>query len=123
MVELISPAGDWISLRAAIEAGADAVYFGLKEFNMRDTAKNFKISDLLKIKKITRNKVKRYLTLNTIIYDNELKKVEKIIKKAKPYINAVICSDISVMLLCRNIRTDDSIYVWFCFFDYFFYFF
>lgn len=103
--ELLSPAGDFQCLVAAINAGADAIYFGIQEFNMRARAKNFTLSDLPKIQKICNKKnrkIKRYLTLNTIIYDNELKKIEKIIKKAKPYINAIICSDISIMLLCRK---------------------
>jgi U32 family peptidase len=104
--ELLSPAGDFQCLAAAINAGADAIYFGLQDFNMRARAKNFKISDLPKIKKICeqnkKKKVNRYLTLNTIMYDNELRNIEKIIKKAKPYIDAIICSDISVMLLCKK---------------------
>ena len=54
MVELISPAGDWISLRAAIEAGADAVYFGIKEFSMR--AKNFQLKELMSMSMIKRMK-------------------------------------------------------------------
>lgn len=101
--ELLAPVGDFQCLAAAINAGADAVYFGLKEFNMRARAKNFTIKDLPKIQKICRPKrIKKYLTLNTIIYDKELKKVEKIIKKARPYVNAIICSDISVIMLCRK---------------------
>ncbi len=101
--ELLAPVGDFQCLAAAINAGADAVYFGLQEFNMRARAKNFTIKDLSKIQKICSvKKIRKYLTLNTIIYDKELKKLEKIIKKAKPYINAIICSDISVMMLCRK---------------------
>ncbi len=103
MIELLAPVGDFECLTTAIEAGCDAVYFGIQDFNMRARAKNFKLSDLAKIKKIC-GKVKRYLTLNTIIYDNELKEVEKIIKRAKPYIDAVICSDVSVMLLCKKYK-------------------
>lgn len=105
--ELLAPAGDFECLVAAINAGADAVYFGLSNFNMRARAKNFKFSDLPKIKSLCetkKKKVKRYLTLNTIIYDNELTSVEKVIKKVKPYVNAVICSDIAIMLLCRKYR-------------------
>jgi U32 family peptidase len=105
-IELLAPAGDFECLAAAINSGADAVYFGLQDFNMRARAKNFKISDLKKIKQLCGNKVKRYMTLNTIIYDVELKKVEEIIKKSKPYIDAVICSDISVMLLCKKYNLD-----------------
>ena len=106
-IELLSPAGDFECLTSAVKAGADAVYFGLKEFNMRQRAKNFSLSDLKKIKLICENKkpiVKRYLTLNTIVYDNELKKIELIIKKSKPYIDAIICSDLAVALLCKKYK-------------------
>lgn len=100
-IELLSPAGDFPSLRAAVDAGADAVYFGLQDFNMRDSARNFTLKDLKEIKKIT-GKVKRYLTLNTIIYDNEVSQVDKILKQAKKYIDAVICWDLSVVQLCKK---------------------
>jgi putative protease len=103
--ELLAPAGNFASLIAAVSAGADAVYFGLKEFNMRANAKNFSIADLKKIKKISENKnrnVKKYLTLNTIIYDEEVKKIDNILKKVKPYIDAVICWDFSVIELCKK---------------------
>ncbi|MFA7708064.1 MAG: peptidase U32 family protein, partial [Candidatus Pacearchaeota archaeon] len=112
-LELLAPAGDFECLVAAINAGADAVYFGLQDFNMRARAKNFKFSDLKKIKELceeakekTKKEVKRYLTLNTIIYDNELTKVEQIIKKVKPYVDAIICSDISIMVLCKKHKID-----------------
>ena len=81
-IELLAPVGSFKCLVTAIEAGCDAVYFGLQDFNMRDRAKNFKVSDLPEIKKMAGD-VKLYLTLNTIIYDEELKKVEKVIQKAK----------------------------------------
>src|SRR3989344_444731 len=103
--ELLSPAGSFPSLIAAIESGADAVYFGLQEFNMRARAKNFKIYDLPRIKKLTfQKKIKKYLTLNAIIYNNELKPLEKLIKKAKPFVDAIICSDIAVMILCKKYK-------------------
>ena len=109
-IELLAPAGDFECLTAAINAGADAVYLGLEDFNMRARAKNFKLSDLPKIsnicKKSKQKKVRLYLTLNTIIYDSELKKIENIIKKSKKYVNAIICSDISVMLLCKKYKID-----------------
>jgi putative protease len=103
--ELLAPAGDFPSMIAAVEAGADAVYFGLKEFNMRDSAKNFSIKDLDKINQICKSKkVKRYLTLNTIVYDSELKKIENIVKKVKGKVDAIICWDNSVIELCRRYR-------------------
>ena len=103
--ELLSPAGSFPSLVAAVNAGADAVYFGLKEFNMRQGAKNFNVSDLGKIKKIcSENGVKRYLTINTIIYDEELAKLENLFKKIKDKIDAVICWDIAVIQLCKKYK-------------------
>ena len=103
--ELLAPVGNYASLYYAIEAGADGVYLGIKRFNMRDGAKNFELKDLAKIKKICSNSsrnVKIYLTLNTIVYDEELKEVEKIIKKAKDYVDAIICWDLSVISLCKR---------------------
>ena len=79
--ELLSPVQDFVSLRAAIDAGTDAVYFGLKEFSMRAAAKNFKLSELKNVVDIChKNNVKAYLTLNTIIYENELKKIQKFLR-------------------------------------------
>jgi len=101
MIELLAPAGNFKCLVAAVNAGCDAVYFGLKEFNMRAMAKNFDISDLPKMRKMSK---KLYLTLNTIIYDEELKRVETIIKKSKKYVDAIICSDIAVMMLCKKYK-------------------
>ena len=101
--ELLAPAGDFPSMIAAVSAGTDAVYFGLREFNMRDSAKNFAVKDLDKIGKICKN-TKKYLALNTIIYDNELKKLEGIIKKVKGKVDAIICWDNSVIELCRKYK-------------------
>ncbi|MBD3163601.1 U32 family peptidase [Candidatus Woesearchaeota archaeon] len=104
--ELLSPAGDWVSLRAAIGAGADAVYFGVKELNMRANAKNFELGELKKtVKTCHENNVRAYLALNTIVYENELKKTEKILKRAKEAgIDAIICWDLSVLKLCRMLK-------------------
>ena len=102
--ELLAPAGNFPMLVTAVNAGADAVYFGLKEFSMRDSAKNFTIKDLYKINEICNGKVKKYLTLNTIIYNNELSKIEKIFKKIKGKVDAVICWDLSVINLCRKYK-------------------
>jgi U32 family peptidase len=103
--ELLAPAGDFSMFNAAINAGADAVYFGLKEFSMRAGAKNFTIKDLDEIEKICKPKhIKRYLTLNTIIYDNELKKVEEIIKKIKGKVDAIICWDLSIVQFCKKYK-------------------
>ncbi|MBT7706291.1 U32 family peptidase [archaeon] len=101
--ELLAPVSTFSMLHSAIESGADAVYFGLKDLNMRHTGKNFTIKDLDKIQKICKpKKIKKYLTLNVIIYNNELKKVETIIKKVKGKIDAIICWDLSVIQLCKK---------------------
>lgn len=102
-IELLAPAGNMKCLIAAIKAGADAVYFGLQDFNMRDSAQNFKLKDLDKINKLY-PKVKKYLTLNTIIYNNELEKIEKIIKQVKNKVDAIICWDLSVINLCKKYK-------------------
>lgn len=101
--ELLAPVGNFPMLVTAVQAGADAVYFGLKEFNMRANAKGFEIKDLPKIKEICKN-VKMYLTLNSIIYTSELKKLEKIIEKVKEKVDAIICWDLSVIQLCRKYK-------------------
>lgn len=104
--EILSPVQDMVSLTAAIDAGADAVYFGIKGFNMRAGAKKFSVSDLKKVVlKCHKNNCKAYLALNTIIYENEILKVEKILKKAKEScIDAVICWDMSVMSVARKLK-------------------
>ena len=100
--ELLAPAGSFETLVTAVNAGADAVYFGLKEFSMRQNAKNFEISDLDKINDICGNKVKKYVTINIIIYNKEIEKLEKTIKKLKGKVDAIICWDLSVIRLCKK---------------------
>jgi len=105
--ELLSPVGNFAMLHAAVDAGADAVYFGLQSFNMRATAKNFTIKDLPEIRKVCnsgKRKVKMYLTLNTIIYQSELKQVQSFIKQIKGKVDAVICWDLSVIQLCKKYK-------------------
>lgn len=104
--ELLAPAGDFTMLSAAVKAGADAIYFGLQnDFNMRSAAKNFELSDLKEMREIcdsSSRKVKMYLTLNTIVYNNEIEKVEEVIKSVKGKVDAVICWDLAVIQLCRK---------------------
>ena len=102
--ELMAPAGDWTMLRTAVKAGADAIYFGIDKLNMRAKAKNFSVAELPEISKFCRaKKVKTYLTLNTIIFEDEIAEAENIIiaaKKAK--IDRIICSDLAVAELCNK---------------------
>lgn len=105
--ELLAPVADFVMLRAAIGAGADAVYFGIKGLNMRSLgAKNFEIKDLKKITDIChKNKVKAYLTVNTIIYENELSSVKKILNSAKSAkIDAIICWDLAVIREAKKLN-------------------
>ncbi|MBR9702103.1 U32 family peptidase [Candidatus Pacearchaeota archaeon] len=102
--ELLAPVGNFRNLHAAITAGADAIYFGVREFNMRDTAKNFTTRDFKKIRKICGDDVKIYLTLNVVMYDSELKKVEKIINASNGIVDAIICWDLAVIELCRKYK-------------------
>ena len=102
--EILAPAGDFVSLTAAIQAGADAVYFGLGSFNMRArSSANFSPEDLPEISaRCKAANVKAYMTLNSIIYEDELSEVEKLILEAKPYVDAFIVADWGVIDICRR---------------------
>lgn len=105
-VELLSPVGDFSCLKAAINNGADSIYFGIGQLNMRArSTTNFNIENINEISNICKKKnVKTYLTINTIIYDHDLSFVKKIIFQAKKYeIDAVIVMDQSVMNYAYNI--------------------
>ncbi|MGM5487829.1 MAG: peptidase U32 family protein [Nanobdellota archaeon] len=102
--ELMAPVSDWVSLKAAAQAGADAVYFGLKELNMRATAKNFERNQLPKVIEFCHeNGIKAYVTLNTIIYEHELSRLAEVLTVAKDAgIDAIICWDMAVITLARK---------------------
>lgn len=92
-------------LSAALNAGADAVYFGLSDYSMRASSKNFTLADLDEMKELcdsSPRKAKMYLTLNTIIFDEEIEQLETIIEQIKDRVDAVICWDHAVMLLCKK---------------------
>lgn len=104
-IELMAPAGNFESLQAALDNGADSVYFGVEQLNMRARASiNFMLDDLPEIAKRCQNKgVRTYLTLNTIIYDHDLSIVKTLIKKAKESnITAVIAMDQAVIMTARE---------------------
>jgi len=105
-VELMSPAGSFESLRAAIQGGADSVYFGVEQLNMRArSGNNFTINDLKEIMQICRkNRIKAYLTLNTILYDHDVSLMKEIIKAAKVnQIHAIIACDHSVLMYAEKV--------------------
>ncbi len=100
--EILAPAGDFTCLKAALDAGADAVYFGLGTFNMRArSGVNFKLEDLPEIARRC-GEVKRYLALNAIAFEDELEGIEETIVAAKPYVSAFIVSDWGVISLCKK---------------------
>jgi U32 family peptidase len=106
-MEIMAPVGSFESLAAAIKAGADSVYFGVGNLNMRArSANNFNLSDLKKITNICKKEnIRTYLTLNTIMYDNDLKLMKKVCNEAKKAnITAIIASDLSVIQYARSIN-------------------
>ena len=102
--ELMAPAGDWTMLTAAVNNGADAVYFGVDKLNMRSKAANFTIDELPKIVSFCKEKkVKTYLTLNSIIKEDEISDLDEIIPAAKrDGIDRIICWDLSVIQKCKE---------------------
>ena len=103
--EIMAPVGSRESLVAAIQAGADSIYFGVEQLNMRShSANHFTIDDLREIAATcTENGMKSYLTVNTIIYDEDTEMMRRIIDAAaEAGISAVIASDVAVMNYCRE---------------------
>jgi putative protease len=100
-IEVMSPAGSFESLMAAIQGGANAVYFGIGHLNMRaKSSANFTLNDLKEIVKICHeNNVKSYLTVNTVLYDNDLPAVKELLKVAKAAgVSAIIASDQAALM-------------------------
>lgn len=83
-IEIMAPAGSYESLMAAIQGGADSVYFGVEQLNMRAaSSNNFTIDDLRKIvSTCKKNKLKSYLTVNVVVYDHEVEQMHRIIDAA-----------------------------------------
>ncbi len=105
-VELMAPAGSFESLMAAIKAGADSVYFGIEQLNMRArSSNNFTIDDLAKITAICKeHNIRAYLTLNTILYDHDISLMRSIIDAAKKHeVDAVIATDFSVLHYAKKV--------------------
>jgi len=104
-IELMAPAGDFESLQAAIQGGANAVYFGVGKLNMRSgSAKNFKVKDLAEIATVcSKAGINSYLTLNIVVYDHELDEIDQLIEAAKSAgITAIIAADHAVINLARK---------------------
>lgn len=102
----MAPAGSFESLQAAIKAGADSVYFGVTQLNMRARASaNFSISDMKEIVKISKeSNVLTYLVVNTLLYDHDINIAKKLVDAAKENkVDAIIAFDFAVLNYCNEI--------------------
>jgi len=108
-IEIMAPVGSYESLAAAIQGGAGSVYFGVEQLNMRArSSNNFTLDDLRNITTRVRDRgVKTYLTVNTIIFDNELDKLRQVIDAAgEAGVSAIIASDISAIMYARSVGVE-----------------
>ena len=106
--EILAPAGNWECAKAAVENGADAIYFGLERFNARMRAENFTVADLPELMEfIHRRGVKGYVTLNTLVFPQELREAEQYIRSIiAAGVDAAIVQDIGICRLIRHISPD-----------------
>ena len=108
-IEIMAPAGSWESLQAAIQGGANSIYFGIEQLNMRArSSNNFTLKDLTEIVELCSKKnIKTYVALNTIIYDHDLILMKKIVNAAKQTgITAIIASDQAVINYATSIKME-----------------
>ena len=111
--ELLAPAGDWDCAKAAIENGADAIYFGLDRFNARMRAHNFTEADLPKLLEFLHHRgVKGYLTFNTLVFENEMAEAEQYVRAIiAAGVDAAIVQDVGICRLIRQFSPDFPIHV------------
>ena len=110
--ELLAPAGDWECARAAVENGADAIYFGLERFNARMRAHNFTEADLPRLMEfLHRRGVKGYVTFNTLVFQNEVREAEQYLRSIiAAGVDAAIVQDVGVCRLIRRLSPDFPIH-------------
>ena len=111
--ELLAPAGDWECARAAVENGADAIYFGLEKFNARMRANNFTDADLPKLMEfLHRRGVKGYVTFNILVFENEMAEAEQYVRAIiAAGVDAAVVQDVGICRLIRRISPDFPIHV------------
>ena len=105
----MAPVGSWESLVAAVQGGADAIYFGIEGLNMRaKSANNFTIDDMRRIARYCHeNGLKSYLTVNTVVFDNDLSLMRSIVDAAKEaQVSAIIAADMATILYARSIDVE-----------------
>jgi U32 family peptidase len=110
--ELLAPAGDWDCVRAAVENGADAIYFGLEKFNARMRADNFTAADLPGLLDfLHRRGARGYVTLNTLVFENELAEAENYLRvMIAAGVDAVVVQDVGICRLIRRLSPDFPIH-------------
>src|SRR6185436_9182987 len=110
--ELLAPAGDWDCARAAVENGADAIYFGLEKFNARMRAHNFTEAALPRLMEfLHRRGVKGYVTFNTLVFQNEMVEAEKHLRAIiAAGADAAIVQDVGICRLIRQLSPDFPIH-------------
>src|SRR6188472_3845058 len=110
--ELLAPAGDWDCVRAAVENGADAIYFGLDKFNARMRAHNFSEADLPRLMEfLHRRGVKGYVTFNTLVFENEIADAEQYLRAIiAAGVDAAIVQDVGICRLIRSLSPDFPIH-------------
>src|SRR5580658_4549215 len=110
--ELLAPAGDWECAKAAVENGADAIYFGLDRFNARMRADNFTAADLPRLMDfLHRRGVKGYVTFNTLVFEDEMEAAEEYLRTLiSAGVDAAIVQDIGVCRLIRQLSPDFPIH-------------
>lgn len=110
--ELLAPAGDWECAKAAVENGADSIYFGLEKFNARMRAQNFTEADLPKLMEfLHRRGVKGYVTFNTLVFANELADAENHLRAIiAAGVDAAIVQDVGICRLIRRLSSDFPIH-------------
>ena len=110
--ELLAPAGDWDCVRAAVENGADAVYFGLERFNARMRAKNFTLADLPALMEfLHRRGVRGYVTFNILVFTPELPDAEEFLRAIiAAGVDAAIVQDVGICRLIRRLSPDFPIH-------------
>jgi putative protease len=110
--ELLAPAGDWDCAKAAVENGADAIYFGLEKFNARMRANNFTVGDLPKLMEfLHRRGVKGYVTFNTLVFENELVDATEYLRAIiAAGVDAAIVQDVGICRLIRQLSPDFPIH-------------
>lgn len=111
--ELLAPAGDWECARAAVENGADGIYFGLERFNARMRAHNFTEADLPQLTEFLHKRgVKGYVTFNTLVFENELREAEQYARTIiASGMDAAIVQDVGICRLIRRLSSDFPIHV------------